>query len=39
MLVVDDFFADIDRSAIEFQRFLHRNHCTINAGAISARRG
>jgi hypothetical protein len=39
MLVVDNLFADIDRSAIEFQRFLHRNNCAINAGAISARRG
>ena len=37
MLVVNDLFADIDRSPIKFEGFLNCLHCTVHSGAISTR--
>jgi hypothetical protein len=38
MLVVDNLFADIDRSSVEFERFFNGHNGAIDAGAIPSRR-
>jgi hypothetical protein len=36
MLVMDDLFTYVDRSAIEVERLLHRHNCAVNTSAIAS---